>query len=140
MPALQELCFGDWEGKTFSEIDQLWPGMISEMYHHPDQLRLPHGESFRDCQARTMAFMKELLSRGDHKSYAIVSHGAALRTIICAMIDIPLSRSWNMGLSNASITEIRHFVGENNMNDMNMLFSLNQIAHLADTATSHLPK
>ncbi|MDD6905208.1 MAG: histidine phosphatase family protein, partial [Dialister sp.] len=89
---------------------------------------------------RTMTFMKELLSRGDHKSYAIVSHGAALRTIICAMIDIPLSRSWNMGLSNASITEIRHFVGENNMNDMNMLFSLNQIAHLADTATSHLPR
>ena len=61
VPALQELCFGDWEGKTFSEIDQLWPGMISEMYHHPDQLRLPHGESFRDCQVRTMAFMKELL-------------------------------------------------------------------------------
>ena len=107
---------------------------------HPDQLRLPHGESFRDCQVRTMAFMKELLSRGDHKSYAIVSHGAALRTVICAMIDIPLARSWNMGLSNASVTEIRHFVGENNMMDMNMLFSLNQTSHLADTATSHLLK
>ena len=140
VPALQELCFGDWEGKTFSEIDQLWPGMISEMYHHPDQLRLPHGESFLDCPVRTMTFMKELLSRGDHKSYAIVSHGAALRTVICAMIDIPLSCSWNMGLSNASVTEIRHFVGENNMKDMNMLFSLNQTSHLAGTATSHLPK
>ncbi len=130
VPALQELCFGDWEGKTFGEIDTLWPGMMDEMYHHPDKLRLPHGESFLDCQKRTMAFIHELLQRGDNKIYAIVSHGAALRTIICAMIDIPLARSWNMGLSNASITTIRHYVGEQNMSDMNMLFSLNQTAHL----------
>ncbi len=129
-PALKELCFGDWEGKSFSEIDVLWPGMMDEMYHAPDEVRLPHGESFLDCQKRTMAFIKELIARGDNKSYVIVSHGAALRTIICAMMEIPLARSWNMGLSNASITIMRHYVGENNMKDMNMLFTLNQTAHL----------
>ncbi len=138
VPALQELCFGDWEGKTFGEIDTLWPGMMDEMYHHPDVLRLPHGESFLDCQKRTMAFIDQLLKRGDNKSYAIVSHGAALRTIICAMIDIPLARSWNMGLSNASVTTIRHYVGEKNMADMNMLFSLNQTAHLEEAGTPHM--
>ena len=135
--ALQELCFGDWEGKTFGEIDTLWPGMMSEMYHHPDTLQLPHGESFLDCQKRTMAFIQELLQRGDNKSYAIVSHGAALRTIICAMIDIPLARSWNMGLSNASVTTIRHYAGDAHMKDMNMLFSLNQTSHLGTTNTVH---
>lgn len=34
--ALQELHFGDWEGKTFEEIEHCWPGMIEEMYHHPN--------------------------------------------------------------------------------------------------------
>ena len=136
-PALQELCFGDWEGKSFGEIDKLWPGMMDEMYHHPDRLRLPHGESFLDCQKRTMAFIGELLQRGDNKSYVIVSHGAAIRTIICAMLGIPLARSWNMGLSNASVTTIRHYVGEKNMADLNMLFTLNQTSHLEDLATPH---
>ena len=134
---LQELCFGDWEGKTFGEIDTLWPGMMSEMYHHPDELRLPHGESFSDCQKRTMAFIDELLQRGDHKTYAIVSHGVALRTIICGLIHIPLACSWNIGLSNASITTIRHYGPEGNMDGMNMLFSLNQTAHLEEAATPH---
>ena len=136
-PALQELCFGDWEGKSFAEIDELWPGMMDEMYHQPDHLRLPHGESFSDCQKRAMAFIDELLKRGDNKTYVVVSHGATIRTILCAMLDIPLARSWNMGLSNASITTIRHYVGEKNMADLNMLSSLNQTFHLNDLGTPH---
>ena len=86
--ALQELHFGDWEGKTFEEIEHCWPGMIEEMYHHPELLQLPHGESFADLQRRTIQAVEEIIDRGDNKTYVIVSHGAAIRAIICGLFII----------------------------------------------------
>lgn len=97
------------------------------MYHDAGSLRLPHGESFEDCQKRCMEAVKGILQRGDNKSYAIVCHGAALRTIICALIHIPLARSWNLALSNASISQVNIYPG-----DMNMLYTLNDTSHLGD--------
>lgn len=47
----QELNFGDWEGLTFEEIENKWPGMIDEMYRHPATLRVSSGESFGDLQS-----------------------------------------------------------------------------------------
>ena len=79
---LQELHFGDWEGLTYEEIENKWPGMIDEMYHHPDKLKLPNGESFLDMQKRAMKIMEDIIARGDDKTYVIVSQGAAIRTII----------------------------------------------------------
>jgi len=72
-----------------------------------------------------MKTIDRLISLGDEKTYAIVSHGAALRTIICGLIHIPLACSWNLALSNASITEVQHYP-----ENLNVLNSLNFTAHL----------
>lgn len=125
MKAFQELSFGDWEGLTFEEIERKWPGMIAEMYHHPDTLRLPHGESFGDLQKRTMAALKDIISEGDNKTYAIISHGAAIRTILCGLLEIPLDRSWNFSLGNAGITCMTHYIG-----DRSILNFHNNVEHL----------
>ena len=122
---LVELSFGQWEGKTFDEINSQWPGMMDEMFHNPGNIELPGGESFKQCQERCMKTIDRLISLGDEKTYAIVSHGAALRTIICGLIHIPLACSWNLALSNASITEVQHYP-----ENLNVLNSLNFTAHL----------
>lgn len=122
---LKELSFGDWEGKTYDEIEAIWPGMIEAMYHDAGDLQLPHGESFEDCRKRCMEAVHDIIGRGDNKTWAIVCHGAALRTIICSMIHIPLSRCWNLALSNACISAIQVYPG-----DMNVLYMLNSTDHL----------
>ncbi|WP_296973317.1 alpha-ribazole phosphatase [uncultured Dialister sp.] len=122
---LKELSFGDWEGKTYDEIEAIWPGMIEAMYHDAGDLQLPHGESFEDCRKRCMEAVHDIIGRGDNKTWTIVCHGAALRTIICSMIHIPLSRCWNLALSNACISAIQVYPG-----DMNVLYMLNSTDHL----------
>ena len=124
---LMELSFGQWEGLTFDQINAKWPGMMDQMFRNPDGIELPGGESFNQCQKRCMETMNRLISRKKRKTYVIVSHGAALRTIICGMIHIPLSCSWNLALSNASITEIQHYPG-----NLNVLNFLNFTAHLEE--------
>lgn len=74
-----------------------------------------------------MESISDIIKRGDNKTYAIVCHGAALRTIICGLIQIPLARSWNLALSNASVSQVLIYPG-----DMNMLYMLNDTSHLGD--------
>ena len=127
---LQELHFGDWEGLTFEEIENKWSGMIDKMYRHPDNLRLPNGETFSDMQKRTMTAMKDIISRGDDKTYAVVSHGAAIRSIICGFLDIPLEKSWNFSVHNASITCMTHYIGDRTILTFhNSTEHLNNIKH-----------
>ncbi len=109
---LQELHFGEWEGLTYEEIETKWPGMIDKMYHHPENLRLPHGESFSDMQNRAMKMMNDIIGRGDDKTYVIVSHGAAIRTMICGLLGISLEKSWNFSFSNAGVTCMKHYIGD----------------------------
>ena len=99
--------------------------MIEAMYHDAGDLQLPHGESFEDCRKRCMEAVNDIIARGDNRTWAIVCHGAALRTIICSMIHIPLSRCWNLALSNACISAIQVYPG-----DMNVLYMLNSTDHL----------
>ena len=82
------------------------------MYHHPELLQLPHGESFADLQRRTVQAVEEIIDRGDNKTYVIISHGAAIRTIICGLLDIPLKTAWNFSLYNAGITCMTHYMGD----------------------------
>ncbi|MDY6083845.1 MAG: histidine phosphatase family protein [Dialister sp.] len=110
-----ELCFGDWEGKTFSEIEERWPGMIDAMYHYPETIRFPNGESFVDAQTRAMKGINRLLSGNEDKAYAIVCHGAIMRTLFCGLLDIPLIRAWNFCVFNASVSCLRCYPGDRNL-------------------------
>lgn len=125
MPDFRELCFGEWEGLTYEEINTRWPGAIDALYKKPDGLRIPGGETFDEAEARTMRGLREILASGDGENFLIVSHGAAIRTMLCGLLDLPLRMSWNLCQGNAAISRVDHY-GEG----MNWLYLLNSQEHL----------
>ncbi len=126
MPEFQEISFGVWEGLTYEEIEARWPGEIDRMYNEPETLRIEKAETFQEVQDRTMKGIHEIIAKGDDKVYAIVSHGAAIRTILCGMLELPLHMSWHFCQSNANISRIDYY-GEGQA----WLNLLNSQAHLA---------
>ena len=42
---LREICFGEWEGLTYSEINERWPGQIEAIYEDPAEKEIPQGET-----------------------------------------------------------------------------------------------
>ena len=124
---LSEISFGEWEGKNFEEIEARWPGMMETMFHDPEAMRLPGGETFAQARDRTVAAAEDIFSKGDGKSYVIASHGAAIRTLLCGLLDIPLIKCWNFDLDNASVTELHRFP-----DGMVILHTLNDTVHLKD--------
>jgi alpha-ribazole phosphatase len=76
-PRLKELNFGDWEMKSWMQIEkQEASAWLSDWINHPAK----NGESYLMMQKRINAFMDELKS-SDAQSVCIFTHGGVIRLI-----------------------------------------------------------
>lgn len=126
---LRELNFGDWEALLFSEIEDRWPGLIDEMYRRPDTVKVPNGESFKELQDRAWAGVFEFISENDDdETLLITCHGGTIRTILCKLLNIPISHCWNFSQGNTAINRV--FYNGMGEYDHNILNLLNDTAHV----------
>ncbi len=72
-PDLIECDFGDWEGLTFAEVKQRWPGELDAWLGSSD-VAPPGGESFREVSARVSAVVAKLLADYPAQTVVVVSH------------------------------------------------------------------
>ena len=83
---IQEIDFGDLEGKNLSEMGEAGILFLSDPFHFAG---FPNGETIQDVCARTQAFLKELIARDDGKTYLISTHGCAMRAMVHFLTDHP---------------------------------------------------
>ena len=88
---LQEINFGVWEGHTYQEITEKWPGEIEAFYDSDGKLPAHGGESFLEVEQRITAKTKEILSHHkDGDTVLIASHGAS--TVSYTHLTLPTKR------------------------------------------------
>lgn len=68
---LQEIDFGEWQGLTRLDIDNLWPHLTDDVCDKTWYLRAPGGERYEQMAARVQAFLDQLA-----QPTVIVTHGA----------------------------------------------------------------
>lgn len=85
---LQEIDFGEWEGKTFTEIVQSSPELVTQWSRGEDSFTFPQGERMSDFYGRLESFSTfvHLLPAG---RYLIISHGGVIRHLICRFLNLP---------------------------------------------------
>ncbi len=86
---LKEFNYGDWEGKTWEEINV--PESSDWIFFNPTK-KTPNGESFEDLQSRVMSFINEI-THLNHKKIIIFCHGGVIRSIISNFLGLPLMNS-----------------------------------------------
>lgn len=88
---IQEICFGEWEGKMFKGSKcELPADQVALMFSNPFAFdRAPKGESFRELCIRTQDFLKELASckNLENKNILVATHGCALRSMLNFLYD-----------------------------------------------------
>ena len=104
---LIELDYGDWMGKTFSEIRD------STDWQHYNRLRStsspPGGELLMQVQTRAWtAFERILSTHGKDKdaTVAVVSHGDVIRALLVLLLGMPLDHIHRFDVSPASLSEV----------------------------------
>lgn len=123
----RELSFGDWEGLTYEEIIHQWPEAMEKFFQYPDLLEIPNGETFQQVQNRAMERLDTILhdfEGGDH-TVVVVAHGAILRTILAAQLNMSLRYVWRIRQFNTAVNIVRYDDG------IPTIELMNSIAHLA---------
>lgn len=106
--SLKERTFGEYEGKSYNEINALSERFkFSECWNYPFH-RSPGGESLYEVRKRIQKFFDQLLFSHAGKTIVIVSHGVALRIFLGIALNLPMESLGVPSLDNASITLLEH--------------------------------
>jgi alpha-ribazole phosphatase/probable phosphoglycerate mutase len=84
---LSELDFGDFEGRTYEELERDEPELFRRWMSSPTAVRFPNGESYADLRRRATAALTDVRSRAE--SAVVVTHGGVIRAGLAAWLELP---------------------------------------------------
>lgn len=108
LPELREIDFGDWEGKTYNEIQREWKGLLSGWEKEPSKIKIPKGESIKDLAGRVRFAIKKIISNHPDQRIAIITHGGPIRIILMDALDLRLDDWWKTITSNGGISIVEY--------------------------------
>jgi alpha-ribazole phosphatase len=92
-PALREIDFGDWEGMSWEQIEQLDPEYAREWIASYPNLAAPSGESFQAFEQRILEEVNHLLER-NRGPIAVVTHAGVLRVVLRHLLGCSEQEAW----------------------------------------------
>ena len=111
-PRLRETNNGIFEGKTRAEAASEFPKIFAEHAERSPDYALPGGESRRSVQNRAIDFFTEIAKIHPGERLVAVSHGGLLSAFVCAILDLPLSRSRTFWVSNGGISLVTYIADD----------------------------
>ena len=125
-PRLKEIGMGAWENQPWGNMERDTPEMVEYFSTDPERWHVPGGESFQHLGDRMLACVTELARRHEGQTIALVSHGMAIRTLLCRL----------KGLKSREVSQILH--GDNTAVHT-LSWDGEKLAVLAFNDNSHLP-
>jgi len=103
---LRERCFGEFEGKTFAEIEVLLPEQSLRWRKRDPEFAPPGGESLLDLRRRVVSTAERLAAEHPGELIALVGHGGVMDILYRAATrqDIQAPRTW--ALDNTAINRL----------------------------------
>lgn len=127
--SFRELNIGDWEGRTWAELQESypedWQARLADLVNFP----VPGGESLQDAADRIRPAFQQLLSAHPEGDVALVAHGGVNRIVLLDAIGSSLEQVFALEQDYACLNII-DFYAEGNA----VMGLLNSTAHLQKTA------
>lgn len=103
-PALQELDFGELEGRTYDEIAAAMPELYAEWMARPTRVQFPGGESYADLERRALAAVASLREELEDGTVVAVTHGGVVRAVLRGVLQIPAEHVFRISVEPASVS------------------------------------
>lgn len=91
-PKLREICFGDWDGSTWEEIERHDPAYAQRWIDAFPRLPAPNGEEFDEFEHRILSEFDDLFASA--RNVAIVTHAGAIRVILTRRCRLSDEQAW----------------------------------------------
>lgn len=129
--ALRELNYGEWEGRSWEELNEQERELTARLIAGDRSFRAPGGELVGDLADRVRGFVDAAGLADAADDVAVVGHGGSLRALIVAMLGLPFDAFGRFAFSNASVSVVTTGRGAAR------LYSLNHTAHLNGVLPLH---
>ncbi len=104
---LREIHFGVWEGQPMAQVQRDYPDAWRAFWRSPATAAAPEGESIPDFNQRVLPCMERLLENFAGEHLLVVTHGAVIRAVMCAWLDMPLDAITRLSVPYACLTRFR---------------------------------
>lgn len=107
-PGFAEMEFGVWDGLTFTEVAQKYPGQLDHWlgsYSWAPE----GGESFEGVRERVLEGLERVLSEHGGETVVVVSHVTPIKTLVARALGRGLSSLFHMELAPASVTVLSFY-------------------------------
>lgn len=105
--ALREIHFGDWELKTFAEIEAADPDRIRAYWETPGDVRPPNGESWNEVTSRVDGAIDRLIAAHRGAKLIVVVHFGVILTQIQRAEQLTAEEVFGHRIDNLSVTSIK---------------------------------
>ena len=106
---LRELDIGEWEGKTWKELQSVYPEEWQARLDDLVNYRVPGGESLLDMAGRVRAAMSRILTEHPEGEVMVVGHGGVNRVVLLDAIGAPLEKMFHIEQSFGCLNIIDYF-------------------------------
>lgn len=103
---LKEIGFGDWEGKTASELEQEDPRQLPRFYADPVGVRPAGAEPVAEFITRIREGWEACLQRFPEQRVLIVAHAGTIRAIIGEVLEVPPAAIYRIKVPYAGLSRI----------------------------------
>jgi len=101
-----EIGFGDWEGKSASQIRAENEIQFDAFFEDPVKNTPPNAESLLEFEQRVLSAWEELLVENEGKHILLVGHAGVIRMIIRHVLAMPLQAMYRIQVPNAGISRL----------------------------------
>ena len=129
---LLDFDYGDWTGKPDIEVAQQWPAEHALWNSHPDQVRVPGGDTLEEVSARAFAALEQIAARHDNQTVALFSHRVVNKLLIMASMGLGLERFPFIIQGNCSINQLERIP------EGYLIHALNDTSHMRNASAELL--
>ncbi len=110
-PELAEQYFGDWQGLTWTQMEERDATAYAEFWQDPSGNAPPGGESFAAVIDRTSAAVDRVTEQFSGRDIVCVAHGGSIRGALAQALDLHHERGLSLTIDNLSLTRLDHIEG-----------------------------
>ncbi|QNK39160.1 histidine phosphatase family protein [Caproicibacter fermentans] len=109
---LSEIDVGVWEGRSWAEIEREDSPMVAVWNEFPGKFHAEGGESMREVYDRMWTAALEIAGANPGKTVCVVSHGCAIRNLLCHALGWPVDRVGEIGWCDNTAVSVVDFDDE----------------------------
>ncbi|RMQ46960.1 Phosphoglycerate/bisphosphoglycerate mutase [Pseudomonas cichorii] len=110
-PGLQELHFGDWEGRSAAQLMETDAAGLGHFWDDPYAFTPPNGERVADFSARVLGAVQALQSRYAGERLLLVSHGGVMRLLLAQARGLPREQLLQVVVGHGALLSIKVATG-----------------------------